>query len=302
MAFALALGFVAQSASPAAADFIVTPYLYQNSMSAGTGAAGNGYIARTQIGYVDGYTSTNKTEANHYYCAETWLDVKLAAGMHHSPDVYINCNSGSNGAGWYVLHHSGALGPTTDPIGLPQVRTPPTGGMAVCWVDTRTWARSAANCTFTEIDVTGFTSSYSGRTPDDLRWINNWNEPELIAPDRRGLDIRYNGQTLSAGSAIVAWQGRYRASMQDDGNLVVYYAPGNGTQTAVWASNTGGNPGAYARQQTDGNFVIYRANGTCLFHSNTYGQSVTGILISSNGGLYQFKADGTSVTPQWTYC
>ncbi|MFC8720078.1 hypothetical protein, partial [Kitasatospora sp. NPDC057198] len=47
--------------------------------------------------------------------------------------------------------------------------------------------------------------------------------------------------------------------MGADGNLVVRHrqAPGG----VLWSSGTAGNPGAWARMQTDGNLVFYRADG-----------------------------------------
>lgn len=42
--------------------------------------------------------------------------------------------------------------------------------------------------------------------------------------------------------------------MQSDGNLVFY-----GTkQEVMWASDTAGNPGAFAQFEDDGNLVIYK--------------------------------------------
>jgi hypothetical protein len=57
--------------------------------------------------------------------------------------------------------------------------------------------------------------------------------------------------------------GAVRATMQTDGNFVLYNAQGQ----AVWATRTNGNPGAYMIMQGDGNLVIYAANGTWLWSS-----------------------------------
>jgi serine protease len=56
----------------------------------------------------------------------------------------------------------------------------------------------------------------------------------------------------------------HRAVMQSDGNLVVY----NGNNAPVWASNSGGYPGAVLNVQNDGNAVIYH-NGSARWHTNT---------------------------------
>ena len=55
------------------------------------------------------------------------------------------------------------------------------------------------------------------------------------------------------------------ASMQQDGNLVLYAASGE----PVWASQTDGNDGAYLLLQDDRNLVIYSADGSPLWATNT---------------------------------
>ena len=54
------------------------------------------------------------------------------------------------------------------------------------------------------------------------------------------------------------------AIMQDDGNFVLY----DQDNEPVWASNTGGNPGAYLAVQDDGNVVVYQ-DGSPLWATNT---------------------------------
>ena len=52
--------------------------------------------------------------------------------------------------------------------------------------------------------------------------------------------------------------------MQDDGNFVLYGLNGE----PVWASNTGGFPGANLAVQDDGNMVVYQ-DGQALWASDT---------------------------------
>lgn len=74
--------------------------------------------------------------------------------------------------------------------------------------------------------------------------------------------------------------------MQTDGNLVSYTAAG----TAVWSTNTAGNPGAYLVLHDDGNMVIYKGDksvwesGTASEGGNILaaGQS---LLSASNGRI-----------------
>jgi hypothetical protein len=56
-----------------------------------------------------------------------------------------------------------------------------------------------------------------------------------------------------------------RCVMQTDGNLVIY----NGTKP-IWNTATDDSRGEFLRVQCDGNIVIYRADGSVAWHSNTY--------------------------------
>ncbi|PPH96905.1 hypothetical protein C5C95_13050 [Rathayibacter sp. AY1B7] len=113
-------------------------------------------------------------------------------------------------------------------------------------------------------------------------------EPEPIA------DVLDSGRELSPGQQLTASDGRSRAAMQSDGNLVVYVdgsprwssvtsgagnrlamqtdgnavvsAPGSGVR---WQAGTPGNPGARMRMQNDGNLVITAASGRPLWASST---------------------------------
>ncbi|WP_181127394.1 excalibur calcium-binding domain-containing protein [Rathayibacter sp. AY1F9] len=113
-------------------------------------------------------------------------------------------------------------------------------------------------------------------------------EPEPIA------DVLDSGRELSPGQQLTASDGRSRAAMQSDGNLVVSVdgsprwssvtsgagnrlamqtdgnavvsAPGSGVR---WQAGTPGNPGARMRMQNDGNLVITAASGRPLWASST---------------------------------
>jgi non-ribosomal peptide synthetase component E (peptide arylation enzyme) len=60
------------------------------------------------------------------------------------------------------------------------------------------------------------------------------------------------------------------ATMQTDGNLVVYWyyqTPTN--KRSVWDSNTQGRPGSRLRLQNDGNLVVYNSAGKAIWDTNT---------------------------------
>jgi hypothetical protein len=69
-----------------------------------------------------------------------------------------------------------------------------------------------------------------------------------------------NKPVVSAGSDVIKQilspNGRYAATMQNDGNFVVRSVE---TYKALWSSGTQGHPDAYLEEQTDGNLVIYQA-------------------------------------------
>lgn len=85
---------------------------------------------------------------------------------------------------------------------------------------------------------------------------------EMFAPDE-GEDSHGDSQ-LRANWFLSSPDGTSKLTMQGDGNLVLQR---NGK--VQWHSRTYGNPGARAVTQSDGNFVIYSANGKALWSSGT---------------------------------
>ena len=65
------------------------------------------------------------------------------------------------------------------------------------------------------------------------------------------------GQYIHAGQYLQSYPNYYKLIMQSDGNLVLYTS----SSQPLWDSQTSGHLGAYARFQTDGNFVVYSATG-----------------------------------------
>jgi hypothetical protein len=68
-------------------------------------------------------------------------------------------------------------------------------------------------------------------------------------------------------------------TMQSDGNFVVYNASGS----PVWHTWTFGNPGAYFAIQDDGNLVIYSSSGSILWQLNSSPPPTGRWKIGSNG-------------------
>ncbi len=89
-------------------------------------------------------------------------------------------------------------------------------------------------------------------------------------------------ERLLPGEEIVSLEGRFRLTMQADGNLVLYR---NSPVEALWASATAGNQVAFAIMQSDGNFVVYAPDGTPLWNADTDGNPGTFLQIQDDGNL-----------------
>lgn len=106
----------------------------------------------------------------------------------------------------------------------------------------------------------------------------------------RGEDTLVDGAALDRGEALVSVDGRYRAVLQSDGNLVVYGLSGvrwsSGTRGGLqlinvsgdilmssangspWYTGTRGAYGAELVMQTDGNLVVYTPDGVAVWSSD----------------------------------
>jgi hypothetical protein len=88
---------------------------------------------------------------------------------------------------------------------------------------------------------------------------------------------------LEPGQSLISPNGRFRLTMQRDGNLVQLDGP-----TDIWASGTNG-AGAHAVMQTDGNFVIYQG-GTALWGARTDTFNGAYIVLQDDGNLVIYQA------------
>ena len=103
------------------------------------------------------------------------------------------------------------------------------------------------------------------------------------------------GASLSSGQSLISPTGRYRLTLQSDGNLVEYTAGG----TDTWSSSTGPS-GAVAVMQGDGNFVVYDAASHALWSSQTSGKSGAYLLLSDDGQLSVLSVTGAATLWQPT--
>ncbi len=101
------------------------------------------------------------------------------------------------------------------------------------------------------------------------------------------------GQTLRGGQSRASANGRFVLAMQKDGNLVLREAASG---KVLWASQTGGNPGAVAALQVDGNLVVRVPSGAPLFASASQGDPRSRLLVQDDGNLVLYSGDGA---PLW---
>jgi hypothetical protein len=78
--------------------------------------------------------------------------------------------------------------------------------------------------------------------------------------------------------------------MQGDGNLVLSQG-----SRALWATMTNGRGGAAATMQGDGNFVVYTAGGAALWHTHTYRFPGAWLAVQNDGNVVVYSGS----TPRW---
>ena len=107
-----------------------------------------------------------------------------------------------------------------------------------------------------------------------------------------GADRLAPGGSLRAGEHLVSASGAARLEMQaSDGNLVLYGGRG---ASAVWSSNTTGNPGAHLDfRGGDGNLVLFdRATARTLWSSGPLSGAAASVVLQDDCNLVTMDASG----------
>jgi hypothetical protein len=102
----------------------------------------------------------------------------------------------------------------------------------------------------------------------------------------------YSGETLRAGDYLISNDGRYRLIMQDTGDLELI-----GPSGLEWSTSTGLSYMGWLVNQLDGNLVIYAANATPVWSTNTFAGSST--LVVQNDGNIVLYGPGGPVWSRW---
>ncbi|MFE2105923.1 hypothetical protein ACFXAF_08640 [Kitasatospora sp. NPDC059463] len=107
--------------------------------------------------------------------------------------------------------------------------------------------------------------------------------------------------TIVSTAAWCSYSYKYELAMQGDGNLVLYNRESG---SAIWATGTYNHPGATAKMQSDGNFVVYDTNGTALWSTGTWWAGADSHFVFQNDGnlvVYKGKGEGNPVWASGTY-
>jgi L,D-peptidoglycan transpeptidase YkuD (ErfK/YbiS/YcfS/YnhG family) len=114
--------------------------------------------------------------------------------------------------------------------------------------------------------------------------------PGLATPVQAaaGSDRLHAGQGLRAGQQLVSPDRRYRAEMQTDGNVVVYAADGRAlAATGTWGA------GNRLDMQPDGNLVVHSASGRALWDTRTWGSDGARVVLKDTGELGVWRPDNS---------
>jgi hypothetical protein len=90
---------------------------------------------------------------------------------------------------------------------------------------------------------------------------------------------------LNLDDSIWSMDGRFRLTMQRDGNLVLYREV---DRYPLWQSGTAGQVATYAIMQTDGNFVVYGPQGA-LWASGTVGYPGAYLVVQTDGNMVIYQ-------------
>lgn len=104
------------------------------------------------------------------------------------------------------------------------------------------------------------------------------------------------GESMVVDSYLSSADGRYRFTLQGDGNLVI-----SGPAGPIWGSRSDGNAVNPLGFQDDGNVVLYRTDGRAVWSTFTDGKPSRELVMQSDGNLVLYGDGGyfwTSNTAQ----
>jgi len=107
-----------------------------------------------------------------------------------------------------------------------------------------------------------------------------------------GADKLMPNEYLYPDDSRTSADGRFRIQYQGDGNLVLLDTT-TSPWTPLWASNTSGTTAGFTVMGTDGNLVVYNADGNPVWASNTAGYDGAFVIVQSDGNFVMYySGDG----------
>jgi hypothetical protein len=88
------------------------------------------------------------------------------------------------------------------------------------------------------------------------------------------------GSDLTTGNSIFSPDGKYKITLESNGNMVLY---NNNTQ--VWQSNTAGQGATKLSLQNDGNLVLNTASNQSKWAASSNNTAVQRLVLSNDGNL-----------------
>lgn len=111
-------------------------------------------------------------------------------------------------------------------------------------------------------------------------------------------DTMTAGQALYLNQRLTSADGRFALVYQGDGNLVLYDA----NWSDIWSSNTYGATYGQAVMQDDGNFVVYDGGGAAVWSSGTWGNPGAWLTAQNDGNLVIYSASNVPLWSSGTCC
>ena len=115
-------------------------------------------------------------------------------------------------------------------------------------------------------------------------------EPGTTGGGGTGCGTMAVNQTITVNQSILSCDGRFTLILGGDGNLVLYEG-----STALWSAGTAGKAGVRATMQGDGNFVVYTSSGTPVWASNTAGNNGASLLVQNDGNVVIYSTSGAAL-------
>lgn len=157
---------------------------------------------------------------------------------------------------------------------------------AVDWVATK-WRWRLAVDGAEAAALTTLLAGTCGQTVVDVSRALAETQPPAPGPtDRLGT-----AQTLTAGQQLTSPNGRFRLTLQTDGNLVLYPATG----PALWSTRTAGSGAVRLVLQPDGNAVLYPATGRAVWSTKTVGTGGVQLRVQDDANVVLYPAAGRAV-------